>query len=92
MEKNITRTSKDLPAKVKDSSTTVKGGLNAVKVTKEDPSVNQVSTSEQQLPPVPTSSITFLHDWKRLRAHVDLKSNYFQVLIEQYLIIYRISS
>ena len=81
--KTVSSTVKEVPSKNKDDSTTVKGESITVKdrvVLKEDtPATSTVS--KPQLPPVPTSSITFLHDWKRLRAHADLKSSYFQVCI-----------
>lgn len=87
--KSVSSTVKDVPGKTKENSTTVKGESNAVKnspVLKEDTSTVSKSPSvttskQQQLPTVPTSSVIFMHDWKRLQTHPDLKSNYFQVLI-----------
>ena len=83
MVNDVTNTVKDLPAKVKDNHTAIKGKSNTVRnppATKQDTPVNP-SVAKPELPPVPSSSIAFLHDWKRLQAHGDLKSQYFQVLI-----------
>ena len=79
---NVTNTVENSPAKVKGNSTAVKGESNTVREppAKQDTPINPVVTTPK-LPPVPSSSITFLHDWKRLQAYRDLKSQYFQVLI-----------
>jgi len=80
MVKAASSTVEELSTEIKDNCSTVKDESSAARDQKEDtPEIS--STSQPQLPPVPTSSIAFIHDWKRLRAHEDLKSNYFQVLI-----------
>jgi len=80
--KNVSHTTEHLSAEMEDISTQDKEPLVVKKGSPFVPKSPSVTTpKQQQLPAVPSSSITFIHDWKRLRPHPDLQSNYFQVII-----------
>lgn len=91
--KDLTGTVKGSAATTQRESTTVKVSPitctaqdNSTVVKNESHIVKHLTPKQKQLPGVPSSSITFIHDWKRLQPHPDLQSNYFQVLISLTLV------
>ena len=70
----------------KDAPSTIKSAIPAKKQFDPLSSAENVtsqtltsSSSIQDLLGVPSTSTMFIHDWKRLQAHPELQSKYFQV-------------
>jgi len=70
----------------KDASSTIKSVVPVKKQFDPSGSAENVtpqtltfSSSIQDLPGIPSTSTMFIHNWKRLQAHPELQSKYFQV-------------
>ena len=71
---------KDVPLSTTESATPTKKQLVSDPLSlAENVTPFTSSSSIQDLPGVPSTSTTFIHDWKRLQTHPELQSNYFQV-------------